>query len=147
VSSRSSRSSGAIRWLRRGESYTQLIEPVAMFVASPKGENPRDHLERGHLAFDFSDADLFVPKSLRGLDRATAATVSITGYAHRSTIPGGTRRARSHAHRPELSRAEQRRLRRRLRARGQALDIVGRFVISPNEAVDAVYRYRLRRTT
>jgi LPS-assembly protein len=131
-------------WVRRDTSSSQVIEPVVSFIAGPNGSNPATIPNEDSLAFDFNDTDLFVPNRFAGLDRvdsgdrvdyglraaiygnglsSTSKVSMLIGQSYRLQNTGGFAAGSGIEH--------------------QQSDIVGRFIVSPNDLLDAVYRYRL----
>jgi len=127
--------------VRRGANYSQTVEPIAMFVAGPKGGNPATIPNEDSLAFDFSDTDLFVPNRFDGLDRVDGG--ERVDYGLRAAVygdkGGSTRMLVGQSYRLQNNGGF---------VAGSGLehkvsDIVGRVILSPSSYFDLIYRYRL----
>jgi LPS-assembly protein len=128
-------------WVRRGTYFSQTIEPIAMFVAGPKGGNPSTIPNEDSLAFDFSDTDLFVPNRFSGIDRVDggervdyglrAAIYGDRGGSSRILV-GQSYRLQNNGGFPVGSGLEN-----------KLSDVVGRLIVSPSSYFDMIYRYRL----
>lgn len=131
-------------WVRRGENFQQIVEPIAMLVAAPVGGNPLRLPNQDSLIFEYSDADLFVPDRFPGYDRVDGGQrfdyglqASIYGaHGGRSQfLVGQSYRLERNGSFPAVSGLGDRRS-----------DIVGRLVVSPSDSLDLAYRFRLDRS-
>jgi LPS-assembly protein len=131
-------------WVRRGASFSQLIEPIAMLVAGPTGGNPIKIPNEDSQSFDFDETDLFVPNRFPGLDRVDvgdridygirAAIYGQHGGSSRVLV-GQSYRLQKNSQFPVGSGLDT-----------QLSDIVGRAIISPTSTLDLVYRFRARQS-
>jgi LPS-assembly protein len=132
-------------WLRHGEDYSQVIEPIVSFIAGANGGNPPTISNEDSLAFDYNETHLFVPDRFAGLDQVDPGDRIDYGlrtaiYSNRaggaaplfSTLVGASYRFQNTSTFPVGSGLED-----------KQSDVVGRFVVSPSRYLDAVYRYRL----
>lgn len=128
-------------WIRRGENFQQIVEPIAMLVAAPVGGNPLLLPNQDSLIFEFSDADLFVPDRFPGYDRVDGGErvdyglqASVYGMHGGRTqfLVGQSYRLQRNGGFPVGSGLEDRRS-----------DVVGRLSISPSDFLDLAYRFRL----
>jgi LPS-assembly protein len=128
-------------WLRRGEHFSQLVEPIAEFVAGPKGGNSARIPNEDSLAFDFDDTDLFVPNRFPGYDRVDGG--ERVDYGLRTAVYGdhgaSSRLLVGQSYRMQFNGgfAENSGLKDKLS------DVVGRLVVTPGSWFDATYRFRL----
>ena len=132
-------------WLRQGEDYSQVIEPIVSFIAGPNGGNPPTISNEDSLAFDYNETQLFVPNRFAGLDQVDPGDrvdygLSAAIYPNHNTIRPGPLFSM-------LVGASYRFQNTSTFAVGSGLedkqsDIVGRFIVSPRTYLDAVYRYR-----
>jgi LPS-assembly protein len=126
--------------IHRGESMTELIEPIVGGFAGPSSGNRRNIPDEDSLSFSFSDTDLFRRDRLAGYDildtgqrvdyGARLGLYDKDGGSYRLLI-GQSYRAQPNLFLPLGSGAENR-----------LSDVVGRVVLSPNSYLDLVYRYR-----
>src|SRR6185437_1138977 len=127
--------------VRRGENYTQLIEPIAAAFAAPRGGNPARIPDEDSAAFDFDDSDLFVGDRFPGLDRVDGgqrvdyglrAAIYGDHGGSSSILIGQSRSLQNESGFPPDSGLE-----------GKLSDIVGRVTVAPSSYFDASYRFRL----
>ncbi|MGA7867769.1 MAG: LPS assembly protein LptD [Stellaceae bacterium] len=126
--------------IRRGESTTELIEPIVGGFAAPSSGNRRNIPDEDSLSFQLSDTDLFRRDRLAGYDildtgqRVDYGTklglYEKDGGSYRLLI-GQSYRAQPNPFLPPDSGAEKR-----------LSDVVGRLVLSPNSYLDLIYRFR-----
>jgi len=127
--------------VRRGSSFSQLIEPIVAVYAAPRGGNPARIPNDDSTAFDYDETDLFIGNREPGLDRVDggqrvdygmhAAIYGDTGGST-SVLVGQSRRATKENGFPQNSGVEDR-----------SSDIVGHLLVAPSGYFDAGYRYRL----
>lgn len=128
-------------WVKRGDGYNQVIEPLAMVVASPYGQNPGTIPNEDSQGFEFDETSLFLPNRFPGIDRVDSG--QRIDYGLRTGIygdGGGSTRlivGQSHAFERNNSFLP-----------GSGLehhqsDVVGRITASPGPYLDLVYRFRL----
>jgi LPS-assembly protein len=129
-------------WVREGQHWSQLIEPIAAVIVAPTGLNHPDIPNEDSIAFDFDETDLFVRNRLPGYDRVDEG--QRVDYGLRAAIYGDSGGSSS------LLIGQSYRLQRDTTAfpTGSGLDdhfsdIVGRVVVSPNSLLDLAYRFRL----
>ncbi|MBV8505738.1 MAG: LPS-assembly protein LptD [Alphaproteobacteria bacterium] len=126
--------------IRRGESSTQLIEPIVGGFAAPSSGNRRNIPNEDSLSYELTDTDLFRRDRLAGYDildtgqRVDYGTklglYEKEGGSYRLLI-GQSYRAQPNPFLPPGSGAEKR-----------LSDVVGRMVLSPNSYLDLIYRFR-----
>jgi LPS-assembly protein len=126
--------------IHRGESTTQLIEPIVGGFAAPSSGNRRNIPNEDSLSFQLYDTDLFRRDRLAGYDildtgqRVDYGTklgfYEKEGGSYRLLI-GQSYRAQPNPFLPPGSGAEKR-----------LSDVVGRLVLSPNSYLDLIYRFR-----
>jgi LPS-assembly protein len=135
----------ALQWryplVRRGENFSQTVEPIVMAVAGPRGGNPATIPNEDSLAFDFSDNDLFVPNRFAGLDRVDggervdyglrAAIYGDSGGSSRMLIGQSYRLQNNGGFLPGSG------------LENKVSDVVGRISVSPSSYFDLIYGYRL----
>ena len=126
--------------IHRGESTTELIEPIVGGFAAPSSGNRRNIPDEDSLSFELTDTDLFRRDRLAGYDildtgqRVDYGTklglYEKEGGSYRLLI-GQSYRAQPNPFLPPGSGAEKR-----------LSDVVGRMVLSPNSYLDLIYRFR-----
>jgi LPS-assembly protein len=126
--------------VHRGESLTQLIEPIVGGFAAPSSGNRRNIPNEDSLSFSLSDTDLFRRDRLAGYDildtgqrvdyGARFGLYDKEGGSYRLLI-GQSYRAQPNPFLPLGSGAEKR-----------LSDVVGRVVLSPSSYLDLIYRFR-----
>ena len=126
--------------IHRGESMTQLIEPIVGGFAAPSSGNRRNIPNEDSLSFQLYDTDLFRRDRLAGYDildtgqrvdyGAKFGLYDKEGGSYRLLI-GQSYRAQPNPFLPPGSGAEKR-----------LSDVVGRLVLSPNSYLDLIYRFR-----
>jgi LPS-assembly protein len=128
-------------WIRRGQSWTQLVEPIVGFYAAPNGLNrtgiPNDDSE----VFDYGENHLFSRNRFAGYDRVDdgqrvdyglkAGIYGDRGGASQILI-GQSYRLQDSASFPVGSGLEDR-----------VSDVVGRVAVSPLSGLNFIYRFRL----
>jgi LPS-assembly protein len=131
--------------IRRGETITALIEPLAAAYVAPSGGNRRRIPDEDSLSFEFNDSDLFRANRLPGYDildtgqrvdyGAKFGLYDRDGGSYRVLI-GQSFRAQDNPFFAPGSGAEKR-----------LSDVVGRVVLSPSSYLDLIYRFRLDRSS
>ncbi len=126
--------------IHRGESTTQLVEPIVGGFAAPSSGNRRNIPDEDSLSYELTDTDLFRRDRLAGYDildtgqRVDYGTklglYEKEGGSYRLLI-GQSYRAQPNPFLPPGSGAEKR-----------LSDVVGRVVLSPNSYLDLIYRFR-----
>ena len=126
--------------IHRGESTTELIEPIVGGFAAPSSGNRRNIPDEDSLSYELTDTDLFRRDRLAGYDildtgqRVDYGTrlglYDKEGGSYRLLI-GQSYRAQPNPFLPPGSGAEKR-----------LSDVVGRMVLSPNSYLDLIYRFR-----
>jgi LPS-assembly protein len=130
-------------WVRRGESYSQLIEPMAMLAAAPNGGNPGRIPNEDSQGFEFDETSLFLRNRFPGFDRVDGG--QRVDYGLRAGIygdGGGSTRllvGQSYALQKNDSFLAGSGLDHHLS------DVVGRLSISPASYLNLTYRFRLDR--
>jgi LPS-assembly protein len=125
--------------IHRGESMTELIEPIVGGFTAPSSGNRRNIPDEDSLSFQLSDTDLFRPDRLAGYDildtgqrvdyGAKFGLYDKEGGSYRLLI-GQSYRAQPNPFLPIDSGAEKR-----------LSNMVGRVVLSPNNYLDLIYRF------
>jgi LPS-assembly protein len=128
-------------WVRRGENYSQLIEPVVMLAAAPNGLNPSTIPNEDSQGFEFDDTALFVRNRFPGFDRVDSG--QRVDYGLRAGVYGNSGGSTSlligQSYTAEVNPAY---------LPGSGLnhnfsDVVGRVTVSPAPYLDFIYRFRL----
>jgi LPS-assembly protein len=130
--------------IHRGETMTQLFEPIVGGFAGPSSGNRRRIPNEDSLSFELTDTDLFRRDRLAGYDildtgqRVDYGTkiglYDKEGGSYRLLI-GQSYRSQPNPFLPLGSGAERR-----------LSDVVGRMVLSPNSYLDLIYRFRFNTT-
>jgi LPS-assembly protein len=131
--------------VHRGETFSEIIEPVVGVYAGPAGGNRRRIPNEDSLSFEFRDSDLFRPDRLAGydiLDTGQRVDYGLKGGlydreggSYRFLI-GQSLRAQANPFLPPASGAAQR-----------LSDVVGRVVLQPSSYLDLIYRFRLDKSS
>jgi LPS-assembly protein len=128
-------------WIRRGEAYSQLIEPVVMFAAAPNGGNPGTIPNEDSQGFEFDETSLFRRNRFPGFDRVDSG--QRVDYGIRAGIygdgGGSTRLLVGQSHSLQVNNNF-------LVGSGlehHVSDVVGRVTVSPAPYLDFIYRFRL----
>lgn len=128
-------------FVRRGEGWSQLVEPIVGFYAAPSDLNPRDIPNDDSVALDFGDQHLFNRNRFAGYDRVDdgqrvdyglRAGVFGEGGGYTQVVIGQSYRLDDSSDFPVGSGLEDR-----------VSDVVGRVTVSPLSGFDLVYRFRL----
>jgi LPS-assembly protein len=128
-------------WVRHSEGASQVIEPIAMFAAAPRGENPSTIPNEDSQGFEFDETSLFLRNRFPGFDRVDGGQrVDYGVRAGYYSDKGGSMRvlvgqSYDWAVNPNF-----------LPGSGldhKSSDVVGRVTLSPNPYLDLVYRFRL----
>ena len=128
-------------WVRRGDKYSAVIEPIVMAAAAPLGGNPGTIPNEDSQDFEFDDSDLFVPDRFPGFDRVDSGQRVDYGfrgglYADRGGSLGFLV-GQSYAFQKDDNFLPASGLGTKLS------DVVGRVTIAPFDALNFIYRYRL----
>ncbi|MSO71579.1 MAG: LPS-assembly protein LptD [Alphaproteobacteria bacterium] len=128
-------------FIRRGATFSILLEPVAQFVLAPNGGNPSEIPNEDSINLDFDDTSLWNGNRFPGDDRVEggarvdyglrAAWYGDSG-ARATGFLGQSYRFNDDATFPANSGLE-----------GHMSDLVGRLDLSPNKYFDALYRFRI----
>ena len=128
-------------WIRRGTSWTQLVEPMVGFYAAPSGLNKTGIPNDDSVVFDYGENHLFSRNRFAGYDRVDdgqrvdyglrAAVYGDSGGSSQILI-GQSYRLQDSADFPAGSGLEDR-----------ISDIVGRVQVTPLTGFDLLYRFRL----
>lgn len=128
-------------WVRHGNGSSQVIEPIAAFIAAPNGGNPAKIPEEDSQGIEFDDASLFVMDRFPGYDRVDSG--QRIDYALSGGIYG------DHGGSTRFLVGESYRLQRNgpfppgSGLTTQRSDVVGRVSVSPQPYLDLIYRFRL----
>jgi LPS-assembly protein len=128
-------------WVRRGETSSQLIEPIAMVAASPIGGNPAAIPNEDSQGFEFDETSLFLRNRFPGFDRVDGGQRVDYGLRAGTYGEGGgsTRFLVGQSYSAQVNSAF---------LPGSGLnhhfsDVVGRVTVSPASYLDLIYRFRL----
>jgi LPS-assembly protein len=135
----------SLKWryplVRVTPSGSALVEPIAAIIVGPNGENPARIPDEDGQGFEYDETSLFVPNRLPGYDRVDsgqrvdygihAALNSLDGQSF-ETLIGQSYRTQPNDIFPVGSGLNDR-----------LSDIVGRFVVTPNNFYNVFYRFRL----
>ena len=128
-------------WVRHDPGTSEMIEPMAAIVAAPNGSNPRIIPNEDSQGFEFDETSLFRPNRLPGYDRVDSGQrvdyginlgVFNGNYGSSNFIVGQSYRLQQQSAFQFGSGLDHR-----------LSDVVGRILISPVNAFDLFYRYRL----
>ena len=128
-------------WVRHGERYSQVIEPIVALIVAPNGGNPLKIPNEDSIDFEFSDASLFVPNRFPGYDQVDPGQridYGLSGGFYGDN-GGGTRfligqsyRFQANGPYPAGSGIS-----------GRFSNVVGRIMVSPASYLDLYYRFSL----
>ncbi len=130
-------------WVRRGDGYSQIVEPIAALIASPNGENPTTIPAEDNTGFEYDETSLFAANRFPGFDRVDSgqrvdyglrAAAYGDGGGNTRLLVGQSYRFQQSGPFPPGSGVDTRRS-----------DVVGRLVVSPGRYLDLIYRFRLDR--
>jgi LPS-assembly protein len=144
-------------WILRGSRSSFVLEPRFAFYAAPNGGNPAKIANNDSQAIDFNDTDLFTRDRFVGYDLVDSgqridyglqgawhidsgqSLTFLAGQSYRfeNSSPFAGQTYRATATTPALQFGAGDGLDRQLS------DYVGRFVYTPSQSLDIVYRYRL----
>ena len=128
-------------WVRRGEGYSQVFEPVAMIAAAPNGGNPSTIPNEDSQGFEFDETSLFLRNRFPGFDRVDGG--QRIDYGIRTGVygdgGGSTRMIVGQSYSLQTNSSF---------LPGSGLehhfsDVVGKVTVSPTAYLDFTYRYRL----
>lgn len=128
-------------WVRRGDHYSETIEPVAMVAAAPNGGNPGRIPNEDSQGFEFDETSLFLPNRFPGFDRIDSgqrvdyglrAGVYGDGGGSTRILVGQSRSLQVNNNFLPGSGLEH-----------HLSDVVGRITLSPTNLLDLTYRFRL----
>jgi LPS-assembly protein len=128
-------------WVRRGASWTQLVEPIVGFYAAPTGLNRSGIPNDDSVVFDYGDNHLFSRNRFAGYDRVDdgqrvdyglRAAIYGDGGGASQVLIGQSYRLQDSADFPVGSGLEDR-----------VSDVVGRVTVAPLSGVNLAYRFRL----
>ena len=128
-------------WVRHSDGANQVIEPIAMFAAAPRGENPATIPNEDSQGFEFDETSLFLRNRFPGFDRVDGGQRVDYGLraGYYGDKGGSTRilvgQSYDWAVNPNFLPGSG--LDHRLS------DVVGRVTLSPTPYLDLVYRFRL----
>ncbi|HEX6443345.1 MAG TPA: LPS assembly protein LptD [Stellaceae bacterium] len=131
--------------VHRGETLSEIIEPVVGVYAGPAGGNRRRIPDEDSLSFDFQASHLFRPDRLAGydvLDTGQRVDYGLKGGLYDQDggsyrfLVGQSLRAQPNPFLPPASGAAQR-----------LSDVVGRVVLQPTSYLDLIYRFRMDKSS
>jgi LPS-assembly protein len=135
---------GALKWRYpwvRNDTYTsEVIEPIAAFVAAPNGGNPSQIPDEDSQGYEFDETSLFRPNRLPGYDLVDSGqrvdyglhTGVYSTYGSSNLLVGQSYRLEKSSPFQLGSGLED-----------QLSDVVGRLAVSPGNEFDLFYRLRL----
>ncbi|MCC6472084.1 MAG: LPS-assembly protein LptD [Alphaproteobacteria bacterium] len=131
----------SLPFVRQGEEYRQLIEPVLAGFVAPNGHNPASIANEDSVDVEFDDTRLFNPNRFTGTDRVDGGTRGIyglkTGLYHSSGSYATTFFGQSYNLRTNEQFTEGSGL------AGHRSDYVARVEMSPHPWFDVITRFRL----
>lgn len=128
-------------WIRRGDGYTQTIEPIAALIVGANGGNPAKIPAEDSPSFQFDETSLFVPNRFPGYDRVDSGqrvdyglqgAFYGDGGGSSQFLIGESYRFQNNGPYPVGSGVDT-----------QRSDVVGRVVVTPAPFLDLIYRFRL----
>ena len=132
-------------WVRRDGYTSEVIEPMAGFIAAPNGGNPAIIPDEDSEGFEFDETSLFRPDRLPGYDRVDSG--QRVDYALHTGIYnaeyGSSNLLIGQSYRLEKSSAFD----IGSGLENQASDVVGGLLLSPSTFLDLYYRMRLDHST
>ncbi|MGE0714453.1 MAG: LPS-assembly protein LptD [Alphaproteobacteria bacterium] len=128
-------------WVRNDPGVQYLIEPVASFTAGPVMGKQTDVPNEDSLNFELTDANIMRANRFPGLDRMDGGQRVAYGLNLGAYLANGVS-VRSFIAQ-SYSFQENRAMPVGSGAEDQRSDIVGRFVVSPSQYLDLLYRFRL----
>ncbi|BBK41725.1 LPS-assembly protein LptD [Allostella vacuolata] len=128
-------------WVRNDPGVQYLIEPVAMFAASPVLGSQSKVPNEDSLGFELNDVNIMRPNRFPGLDRYDGGQRVAYGLNLGAYLAGGMSVRAFVAQ--SYSFQENRAMPIGSGAEDKRSDVVGRFVVSPSEYLDLLYRFRL----
>ena len=132
-------------FMRNGDKFQQVVEPIASLVLSPHGGNPDSIPNEDSVSFEFDDTNIFQHNRFAGLDRVEGGPRlnfglkmglfdNHGGYA--TALLGQSLRSRADTTFADKTGLED-----------QRSDFVGRIYWAPSRWLDASNRFRLDRDT
>ena len=127
-------------WVHRGESFTQVVQPIAQLVLSPDCCNSRKIPNEDSRTFEWDETKLFSPDRFSGFDRVDAGSrvnygLQWTGYGKEGgraeVYLGQSYQFIRSNDEPEASGIHER-----------FTDVVGRVTLAPSKYFDGTYRFR-----
>jgi len=133
----------SLPFVRQGEEYRQLIEPVLGGFVSPNGRNPSSISNEDSIDIEFDDTRLWSPNRFTGTDRVDSGVRGIygmrTGVYHTSGSYATAFFGQSYNVRPNEQFTEGSGL------GGNLSDYVARMEVSPHPWFDVITRFRLNK--
>jgi len=132
-------------WIRRDGTTSEVIEPMAGFIAGPSGGNPAIIPDEDSEGFEFDETSLFRPDRLPGYDRVDSGQrvdyglhtgIYSAEYGSSSVLIGQSYRLEKSSPFDVGSGLENKRS-----------DVVGGLLLSPSAFLDLYYRMRLDHAT
>ncbi len=128
-------------FVRNGERFTDVVEPIVVGTVSPNGMNPARIPNEDSLDFEYDDTNIFLPQRFTGLDRVEGGPRVVYGvkWSVFGKRPGAMTALLGQSYRAHVDETH---------ARDSGLqdnlsDYVGRFDVSPMGNFKMLYRFRL----
>lgn len=128
-------------FVRNGENFTDVVEPIIVGTVSPNGMNPTKIPNEDSLDFEYDDTNLFLPNRFTGLDRVEGGPRVAYGvkWSVLGRRPGAMTALLGQSYRAHVDQSY---------ARDSGLqdnlsDYVGRFTVNPTGNLRLLYRFRL----
>ena len=133
-------------WAQTNESFQQVIEPIAQFVASPTGGNPDEIPNEDSIGFEFDDTNLFNLNRFPGLDRVDSGTRVDYGVNWLGELGalGNSNIFVGQSYR--FTKPDEDIFSARSGVRDRLSDVVGRVQLNPIKELDLLYRFRLSKS-
>lgn len=128
-------------FVRNGENFTDVVEPIVVGTVSPNGMNPSRIPNEDSLDFEYDDTNLFMPNRFTGLDRVeggprVAYGVKWSVFGRR---PGAMTALLGQSYRQHVDESYS----RDSGLHDNLSDYVGRVDVSPMANLKMLYRFRL----
>jgi LPS-assembly protein len=128
-------------FVRHEGTTTQLIEPIAGFVAGPRGHNPDKIPNEDSADVEFDDLNLFRENRFTGVDRVEGGQRVVYGLRGGVYGEGGGSTTAFLGQSYRFN--EDRDFAPGSGLENQLSDVVGRLSVSPNNLIDFIYRFRV----
>ncbi|MBI5119576.1 MAG: LPS-assembly protein LptD [Rhodospirillales bacterium] len=128
-------------FVRNGEKFTDIIEPIVVGTVSPNGMNPGRIPNEDSLDFEFDETNLFRPQRFTGLDRVEGGPRVAYGvkWSAFGRKPGGMTAMLGQSYRAHVDET----FAKESGLQDNLSDYVGRVDYSPTGNLKMLYRFRL----